>query len=274
MLLTEDADMHTFARHLSTAPAASRTTALLRLAKLAVEAVVAATFVAGFGAAGRAWAAEPWPEVPLPPKADVQWVAQSMRVNGVPTRVMQFQSRAGRSEIAEYYEAHWSGGYEHKPSVHALGEATVVGQMHGPYLMTVKVEDGARGTSVGLISVAQVIGSKMGRDPGELPLMTGAHVISVVESDDPGKHSRAVMIVSPQPASSVAQFYQASLVNAGWMQVQGNDVPRQPGAPAASLVVFARGESEMQLSIVAARNGRASTLLANLVTKDTGLSAN
>lgn len=274
MLLTEDADMHTFARHLSTAPAALPASALLRLAKLAVEAVAAATFLALFAAAGRAWAVEPWPEVPLPPKAHVQWVAQSMRVNGVPTRVMQFQSRAGRGEITEYYQAYWSGGYEHKPSVHALGEATVVGQMHGPYLMTLKVEDAARGTSVGLISVAQVIGSKVDRDPGELPLMTGARVISVVESDDPGKHSRAVTIVSPQPASSAAQFYQASLVNAGWLQIQGNDLPRQPGAPAGSFIVFARGESEMQLSIVSARNGRATTLLANLVTKDTGLSPN
>jgi hypothetical protein len=243
--------------------AASRTTGL----------VAAITFLAMFACGGRAWAVEPWPELPKPPKADVQWVAQSMRVNGVPTRVMQFQSRAGRSEIVEYYRAYWSGGYEHKPSVHALGEATVVGQMHGPYLMTVKVEDAARGASTGLISVAQVLGSKEDREPGELALINGAHVVSVVESDDPGKHSRAVLIVSPQPPASVTQFYQASLVNAGWLQVQATDTPRTPGGSASSFVVFARGDSEMQLSIAETRDGRGSTMLANLVTKDTGLGA-
>ena len=114
----------------------------------------AGTILTVLAASGRAWAIEPWPEIPLPPKADVQWVAQSMRVNGVPTRVMQFQSRTNRGEITEYYRAYWSGGYKHAPSVRAMGEATIVGQQHGPYLMAVKVEDAAHGTSSGMISVA------------------------------------------------------------------------------------------------------------------------
>jgi hypothetical protein len=263
--------MDTIGRHSSTAP---RTGVLLRFARRAVEAAAAGTILTVLAAAGRVWATEPWPAIPLPPKADVQWVAQSMRVNGVPTRVMQFQSRTNRGEITEYYRAYWSGGYKHTPSIHAQGESTIVGQQHGPYLMTVKVEDAARGTSRGLISVAQVVGSKVDRDPGQLPLMSGAHVVSVVESDDPGKHSRTVVVVTPQPPTSVTQFYQASFVNAGWLQVQGNERARASGVSAGSFVVFVRGEEEMQLSVVAARGGRGSTLLANLVTKDTGPGAN
>jgi len=96
--------MNTKPSHPSTARARLHTLALVRFAKYAVEVV--AVVLAVFGAAGRSWAVEPWPEVPLPPKADVQWVAQSMRVNGVPTRVMQFQSRASRGEIIEYYSAY------------------------------------------------------------------------------------------------------------------------------------------------------------------------
>jgi hypothetical protein len=252
------------------ARAVSHSVAVLVLARRALEAVLVWTILMAFSSGGRAWAAEPWPDVPLPPKADVQWVARSMKVDGVPTRVLQFQSRAGRAEIIEYYRSYWSGGYEHKPSVHPLGEATVVGQKHGPYLMTVKVEDAARGSSKGLISVAQVVGFKVDRDPGELPLMSGAHVVSVVESNDPGKHSRQVMVVTPQPPSSVTQFYQASFVNAGWQQVQGNDSSRTAQGPAGGFEVFARGDSEMQLSIVEIPKGRGTTLLANLVTKDTG----
>jgi len=266
--------MDTIASHSSTARPALRTAALLRFARRAVEAMAAGAILTVLAASGRAWAIEPWPEIPLPPKADVQWVAQSMRVNGVPTRVMQFQSRTNRGEITEYYRAYWSGGYKHAPSVRAMGEATIVGQQHGPYLMTVKVEDAAHGTSSGMISVAQVLGSKVDRDPGQLPLMNGAHVVSVVESDDPGKHSRTVVVVMPQPPTSVVQFYQASFANAGWLQVQGNESARTPGASAGSFVVFARDEDEMQLSVVAARSGRGSTLLANLVTKDTGPGAN
>jgi hypothetical protein len=225
-------------------------------------------------AIGSAWAAQPWPEIPSPPKAHVEWVGDSMRVNGVPTRVMQFQSQVGRNEIVDYYRAYWSGGYPNKPSITPLGAATVISQRHGPFFMTVKVEDADRGASQGLISVAQVAGSKVTRDPGELPIMPGAQVFSVVESDDPGKHSRAVVILTPQPPTSVSQFYQASFSNAGWHQVQANESPRTAGSSPGSFIVFARDASEMQLSIVETRGGRGSTLVANLVTKDTGPGAN
>lgn len=220
-----------------------------------------------------AWAAQPWPEIPSPPKAHVEWVGDSMRVNGVPTRIMQFQSRVSRAEIADYYLAYWSGGYPTKPSITPLGTATVISQRHGPFFMTVKVEDAEQGTSKGLISVAQVAGSKITRDPGELPIMPGAQVFSVVESDDPGKHSRAVVILTPQPPESVSQFYKASFSNAGWHEAQINESPRTPGSSPGSFMVFARDASEMQLSIVETRGGRGSTLVANLVTKDTGRDA-
>ena len=103
--------------------------------------------------------------------------------------------------------------------------------------------------------------------------MPGAQVYSVVESDDPGKHCRTVVILTPQSQSSVTQFYQASLSNAGWRQIQATENPRTPGALPGSFVVFARAGNEMQLSIVETSRGRGSTLVANLVTKDTGLSA-
>ena len=253
--------------------AASPTAAPLRLLRHAFEAAAVSAILIVLATAPRAWAVEPWPELPLPPKADVQWIAQSMRVNGVPTRVLQFQSRASRAEVVNYYRAYWTGGYPRKASVHVSGDATVVGQEHGPYLMTVKVEDADQGHSKGLISVAQVIGSRVDRDPGQVPLMNGAHVVQVVESDDPGKHSREVVMVTPQPPSSVRQFYEASFTNDGWQQLQGidnADVPRRSGTvPAGSFVAFARQGNEMQLSIVETPKGRGSMVVANLVTKDT-----
>ena len=220
---------------------------------------------------GGARAAEPWPEIPSPPKSSVQWVGDSMRVNGVPTRIMQFQSQRSRSEVIEYYRAYWTGGYPTKPVVKPMGNtASVISQRHGPYFMTIKIEDAAQGTSKGLISVAQIAGSKVSLDPGDLPLIPGAHVVSVVESNDPGKHSREVVIAASQPPSSVAQFYSASLTNDGWRQLHATEDPRGAG----TFVAFARDQSEMQLSIVAMPRNQGTTLVANLVTKDTGHDAN
>jgi hypothetical protein len=218
---------------------------------------------------GRAAAVQAWPEMPKPPKGDMQWIAQSMRLNGVPTRVMQYQSPMSRSELVAYYRSHWASGYDHDPSVKDLGKKTVVGQKLGPYVMTVTIEDGARGTSKGLISVAQLVGARPDRSPGELTLMPGASVVEVIESDDPGKRSRQVLIFASQSPASVSRFYQSSLVNAGWRQLHVNQVPKGQGRPAGVFAAYKRGASEMQLSISAAK-GKGTVLLANHVTNDTG----
>ncbi|HUI61163.1 MAG TPA: hypothetical protein VLX90_13125 [Steroidobacteraceae bacterium] len=219
---------------------------------------------------GRALAAEPWPQIPSPPHATVlAWVGDDMRINGIPTRVLKFHSRDPRTTVIEYYRSFWTGGYAVKAIVKPLGSsATVVSQRHGPYFMMVKAQDLSDGSSEGLISVARIAGSKVKMDAGDLPLIPGAHVVSVVESADPGKHSREVVVLAQQPPTSVAQFYQASFTNAGWHQVQATEGNASRGA--ASFVVFARQDSEMQLAIAPVANGRATTLVANLVTKDTG----
>jgi hypothetical protein len=231
------------------------------------------TLVAVLSTPARVLAAPAWPALPMPPKSDVQWVAQDMRVNGAPTRVLQFQSRASREEVVEYYRAHWTNGYDLPVSIHTHGDATVVGQKHGPYVMTVKIENSDGGKSHGLLSVAQLVGSTFDRSPGQLALMPGARVVSVVESHDPGKHSRQVTILTSQMPASVSRFYESSLGRAGWRQVQAHAIPATRGQGAGRFLVFARDSSEMQLSIVEPRKGAGSTVLANLVTKDTGRDA-
>lgn len=241
----------------------------LRLLEAALCALILVTLAA---MASPVFAAQDWPEIPKPPKAQTQWIAQSMRVNGVPTRVFQFQSEASRQEVVEFYRAYWTGGYEHAPSVHPFGDATVVGQKHGPYLLTVKVMDGEKGTSRGIISEAQVVGSKIDRSPGLVPLMPGAQVTQVVESDDPGKHSRQVVIVTTQAPVTVGRYYQASFLKAGWRQIQGAASPAALGRQSAgTFFTFSRGPSEMQMSIAKVATGQGTVVLANLVTKDTGL---
>jgi hypothetical protein len=221
-------------------------------------------------AAGAVRAAEPWPEIPSPPKATVKWVGDNMRVNGVPMRVMQFQSTSNRSEVVEYYRAYWSGGYPTKPSITPLTESTIISQRHGPYFMTVKVEDADHGASEGLIAVTRVAGSKVELNAGRLPLMPGAKVVSVVESSDPGKRNREVVVINPQRSSSALQFYQAAYGTDGWSQIQNNEASHAAKSPGGTFMAFARDDTEMQLSITDNPNGRGSLLVANEVTRDAG----
>jgi hypothetical protein len=221
--------------------------------------------------AARAQTSEPWPEVPLPPHAKVEWVADQMKVDGIPMRVMRFESTARRSEVVAYYTAHWSGGYVTKPSVKPMDEATLVGQAHGPYYMTVKVSDRPHDGSWGFISVSQMLGHRPERSAGGLPLMPGARILSVVESADPGKHSRELIAMQDAGPDSASKYYEAALQNAGWHLVQksSDDAIR---AHAGSVQIFQRDQSELSISVMAGQDGRGSSVVQTLVTKGTGLS--
>lgn len=222
------------------------------------------------GGASHAQTSTPWPEVPLPPHAKVEWVAQDMKVNGIPMRVMHFDSTASRSEIVAYYTSHWSGAYPGKPSVQPLGEATVVGQVHGPYYMTVKVSDRPHDASEGLISVSQIVGSRVERSAGGLPLMPGATIVSVVESNDPGKRCRQLVIAQDAGVDSANSFYRAALEGAGWHLVQMSPADAGNAGRAGTLSVYHRDRSELSIGLSAAQGRRGSTLVATWVTKGTG----
>jgi len=218
----------------------------------------------------RAQDATPWPEVPEPPHAAVQWIADSLRIDNVPTRIQQFQSTASRTEVVAYYRAYWSGAYPQAPSVTPYQQAIVVSQRHGPYLMTVKVSDAPGGGSSGLISVSRILGTRAERKAGDFPLMPGAQLLSVTESDDPGQQARELVIVLPQSVPSARQFYESALRSAGWHALQANDVAGAAGSGGGTYLSFAQSGRLAQLSIMAAPGTAGSTLVANVVTKGTG----
>jgi pyruvate/2-oxoglutarate dehydrogenase complex dihydrolipoamide acyltransferase (E2) component len=139
--------------------------------------------------------------------------------------------------------------------------------------MTVKVKDAPKGGSEGLIAVSRLLGSRLERSPGEVPVMPGAQIYQVVESNDPRRRSRQVLMSSSSAVPTVAHYYQGTLTNAGWKQAQYTDTPRKAGRPAGSFMVFLRDRSEMQLSVAGGADGRGCIISATLVTKDTAPAA-
>jgi hypothetical protein len=220
----------------------------------------------------RAETSTPWPQMVLPPRAKVEWIASSMKVNGIPMRVMKFESEASRSEVVAYYTAHWTGGYSTKPSVTPTADATVVGQAHGPYYMTVKVGDRPHDRSAGWIAVSQILGNRVDLSVRGLPLMPGAKVVSVVESEDPGMVARQVLIVQDAGVDSAMKFYETALQGAGWQQIQKTISTAPHVGPNASMAVFQRDQSQLSISAAQLKGQRGSSIDANLVTKGTGLS--
>lgn len=233
----------------------------------ATVALVSVLLAAGLA---HAETSTPWPEMVLPPRAKVEWIAAHMRVDGIPMRVMQFESEASRSEVVAYYTAHWSRGYSTKPSVTPAGDATVVGQVHGPYYMTVKVGERPHDHSSGWIAVSQMLGNRVELSARGLPLMPGAKVVSVVESEDPGKIDRDVLILQDAGVDYAMKFYETALESAGWEEIQKPVSTTPRSGPRASMAVFQRDQSQLSISATQLKGQRGSSIEANLVTKDTG----
>ncbi len=210
----------------------------------------------------------PWPQVPLPPRANVQWIADDMKVDGIPMRVMRFDSQTSREEVAAYYTAHWSGGYPTKPSVTTSGNTTVVGQAHGPYYMTVKVREEPHQHSSGWIAVSQMLGNKVELAAGGLPIPPGAKIMSVVESRDPGKWCRQLVISYEGSVDNAINFYEAALNGAGWEQIQKTWSAPPGVGPRAALGVYQRDQSQLAISVTQAK-GQRTSIMATLVTNDT-----
>jgi hypothetical protein len=216
----------------------------------------------------RAESSTPWPDVAVPPHAKVEWVADNMKVNGFPMRVLHFESTASREEVVNFYTAHWSGGYPTKPAVRTQDGTTIVGQAHGPYFMTAKVSDAPHSGSQGFLSISQIVGNHAERSAGPLPLPPGATILTVVESSDPGKQSRQVTAVERAGVIAGANWFQAALEGAGWHLVQRTQADART-ADAGLLQIFQRDQDEVSVSVMPGAQ-RGSSVVLNLVTKGTG----
>ena len=49
------------------------------------------------------------PRLNAPPDGNMQWVARSMRLNGLPMTVQTFTSRRSVDEIFSFYQSEWRG---------------------------------------------------------------------------------------------------------------------------------------------------------------------
>jgi hypothetical protein len=153
---------------------------------------------------GKAQAAA-WPTMDAPPKSTVEWVSDDMKIQGLPTRVKRFDSRASPIEIMSFYKALWQReGHPAKDSV--SGHWVVVSRVAGPFLLTAQARAVSRG-STGYLSISQAVNSTARAAAWYAP-PAGAKLASDVESNDPGLRSHQLLYfvdVSPETARSHVQ---------------------------------------------------------------------
>ncbi len=208
-------------------------------------------------------ASQDWPEIPVPPKSQVEWVAEDLRYNGLPMRVQRFESKVSAQEILAYYRAHWSKG-ELQPKQMKAGEWDVISMPHGPFFMTVQVKDVKGGFSEGRIGVSALDGKVIKPQAEFLPKPSGSTVISVVESKDPGRSSRQVILANGLTISSNASYYEGELTFQGWKKLQGNST-NQGGLSDGYFAIYQKGKEQIDVAVSRHSDGLHTMILANVI---------
>lgn len=236
-------------------------------------AAAASVAVAQTGPASFTRGPTPWPDIPAPPRAQVEWVSDDMRVNGIPMRVQRFDSEASKEEIVAYYVAHWKTPQmpvqpgRTVAAVTEQGADTLVARTHGPYYSMVKVHRVGSG-SEGTISTSQLLGVDPVVDPSGIPAPGNAQAVSVVEAIDNGKRNKQVLFVSRDSLDSVAGFYLQALRSSGWTLLQEQKAAAsqsKPGSPPAIVRMFSRKGQQLDIAVgIDAANG-VTLINANLV---------
>ena len=134
--------------------------------------------------------------------------------------------------------------------------------VRGKCFFTVQVQAAGKNGSTGLLSATQAPVRTRVIAPGKaLPMMSGSTVINDIEHRDEGKMARTLLLSNAFSAESNASFYRQTLADQGWRTVSSYQMTTKKG-PGITLVMK-RGLAEA--SLVITRDGRNTTVLANLV---------
>lgn len=219
---------------------------------------------------------EPWPQIPEPPKSKVEWVSPDMRINGIPTQLLTFDSTVSLEEVVAYYQAHWDAldsrtpapvGSNAKGAVVTRtpsGEA-LIGRFHGVFYQTVRVKRAGLGGSKGTLSVALLGGQQAKMNTTGIPFPQRARAIGVVESADAGRVSKNVHFLIAEDAERVKSYYLDRLPNQGWMLQQQLGSDRLPDGSSGYMMVFQKEADQMDVVIAEKPGLPDTTFRVNLV---------
>jgi hypothetical protein len=147
----------------------------------------------------------PWPEMPEPPRAKLEWVAQDVRVNGFPSQIMRFESELAPLEVAEFYRARWSHSAVGQAREVVQGPWKVISTLQGGFQLVVQIKPrqaaaggGPAQGSEGLLSILNFADAQKKFLPSNWPSWGDMRVTQVTESVDGPRRSQMVAMTSAE----------------------------------------------------------------------------
>lgn len=193
-------------------------------------------------------AAAVWPALEEPPRARAEWVAQDSRINGVPTRILRFDSELPVREVLAYYERQWAQGRGSVRPVRLAGwegRSTLQGQYH----LTAQVKPGAGGGSQGLLSVVDMNDVRRDWVPAGWPRFADTRIVQVMESNDGPRRSQFVQQTARGAFSVHVDRWRREWLQRGLSLTRQSPPDGGNGQPRAWTALFDRDAESVEVSV-------------------------
>jgi hypothetical protein len=204
----------------------------------------------------------PCPEFPVPHVGQLQWVAENIRMNGVPMQIKELTTDQTPQQIIAFYKRRWGDAppYFHEYEVAGM---PVIATLRRGCFYTVQVQSHGRGAKA-------LLGVTTKPEPGQaktagagFPNMNGSKVINDIDHFDTGKTGRTILLTNSYSPDANLNFYRRVMADDGWTAVIDRPVEGNKGI--SHVLVMKRGYHEANLTITPGKAG--TNVLATFVDK-------
>jgi hypothetical protein len=163
-------------------------------------------------------ATEALPSLGAPPQGSAQWVAKSMRMNGLPMTLKIFESRLTPDSVLAHYESFvkTNGSHESRRTTNAPWQVLML--KSEDHFITVHARPVARG-SEGTILVSPALEPALLRMRTEFPRPASTRIVNLQQYDDDGVQSEHISLSSNRASFTELQDFSQLLIGEGWTVV-------------------------------------------------------
>lgn len=185
------------------------------------------------------------PDLAAPPQGTAQWIARSMRMNGLPMTLKAFESRLSPESVLAHYESQLklSGSHEARRLMKAPWQLLML-RSHENFI-TVHAR-AARTGSEGTILVSPALDPARLRLRTEFPRPATARIVNLQQYDDAGMESEHISLSSNRTPFVEAQAFSRLLIRNGWTMTD----TRPTQETHRGFVLEAQREAEQALLVI------------------------
>lgn len=155
------------------------------------------------------------PDLGAPPQGGAQWIAKSMRMNGLPMTLKVFESRLTPDAVLSHYESlvKTKGTHDARRSTNTPWQVLML--RSADTFITVHARAVAHG-SEGTILVSPTLDTTLLKMRSDFPRPPSARIVNLQQYDDDGVQSEHISLSSNRSTFSELQDFSQLLIGEGW----------------------------------------------------------